>query len=52
MSLSSLFTVLLLWGSYSLGKFNAERPGDAWRLFQRCWTYLAAQWTESSRHEK
>lgn len=52
MSLSSLFVMLLVWGSYSLGKFNAERPGEAWSVLLRCWQFVATHWFESSGREK
>jgi hypothetical protein len=48
-SISSFFTLLLLWGSYSLGRFNAQRPGETWELVKRCAAYMVRVWNGQSR---
>jgi hypothetical protein len=34
MSFSTLFFVAALAGAYKLGRFNANRPGEAWRALR------------------
>lgn len=40
MSLSILFTIVLLIGSFKLGSYNAKNPGDLAKLCRRFWAWL------------